>query len=128
MPGSHLQRKVTFRKILQGKFAFLFAILILVFLGRGAVLTYMKERESAKLAQSAKDKLFQLKARQNSLTEKINFLRTSEGIESELRSIYNVAKSGESVVLIIDSKTATTTLPPSKSWWQKIQAFFTTQK
>jgi histidinol-phosphate/aromatic aminotransferase/cobyric acid decarboxylase-like protein len=87
----------------------------------------MKERESAKLALDAQTQLTQLNNQQKDLNEKIAYLKTPEGTETELRGIYNAAKPGESVVLIIDPKNPTSTPVQQKSWWQKFLGFFTNQ-
>lgn len=104
---------------------FWLAILIIILLGRGAIMTFVKERETAKLAQDAQNRLVDLNNREKVLNEKISYLKTPEGTETELRGIYNAAKPGESVVLIIDGKASTTTNPQQKNWWQKIVSIFT---
>jgi len=118
------QPKTGFKNMMQSTPIFWLTILVIVLLGRGAVMTFIKERETAKLAQDAQNKLIDLNNREKVLNEKISYLKTPEGTETELRGIYNAAKPGESVVLIIDAKASTTTSPQQKTWWQKFFSFF----
>ena len=75
-------------------------------------------------AVDAGKKLLDLKNREKDLGQRIDYLKTEDGKETELRSIYNAAKPGESVVLIIDSKNSSTTAPKEKTWWQKFVSIF----
>ncbi len=120
----NLQRQFNWKNFTQSKIAFFVAIVVLVLLGRGAILTFIKEREVRLIASGAQNKLEGLKNRQEDLSEKINFLNTDEGKEMELRSVYNAARPGESAVLIVDSKNTTSTPKLQKTWWQKFLGFF----
>jgi len=61
---------------------------------------------AAKLSQAAAE-LEKLQARQSDLTEKVAYLSTDNGIESEIRTRYRAVKPGESVAVIVDdSQTA----------------------
>lgn len=128
MAKPNLQRnikpKMTFKNMFQSTPIFIISVVILILLGRGAIATVLKEIETARLVSDYQKKLQELKNKQVNLNKKIDFLQTSEGQESELRSIYNSAKPGESVVLIIDPKTNTTTPVTQKTWWQKFKEFF----
>ncbi len=103
---------------------FFASIVILIILGRGAVATYLKEKQSKVLAANAKERLEVLKNREQDLNQKIDFLSTDEGKEMELRSVYNAAKPGESAVLIVDNKNATATPKVKKTFWQKFRDLF----
>lgn len=122
--ASNLQRQFNWKNFTQSKIAFFVAIVILILLGRGAIITFLKAREVGLIAESTQSKLESLKNRQTELSEKINFLSTEEGKEMELRSIYNAALPGESVVLIVDNKNTTSTPKIQKTWWQKFLNFF----
>ncbi len=102
-------------------------LVVLIVLGRAAIGAYIKERESRRLAVDSQARLVELEERERELNEHINFLKTPEGVEAELRSRYSVAKPGETVVLIVDDRNATTTKPVKKSWWQKFISFFENQ-
>ncbi|MFZ3020285.1 MAG: hypothetical protein WA051_02065 [Minisyncoccia bacterium] len=121
----NIQPKMSFKNMMQSGPVFWLTVILIVSLGRGAILTFMKERETDKLAKDAQNKLSELSNREVELNEKIDYLKTPEGTETELRSIYNAAKPGESVVLIIDGKPATNTEIKEKTFWSKIVSFFT---
>ncbi len=120
----NIKPKISFKNMMQSGPVFWFTILIIILLGRGAILNFQKERETAKLATDAQNKLIELSNREKDLNGKINYLKTPEGTETELRSIYNAARPGESVVLIIDGKPATSVPTQEKTFWQKIKNFF----
>ncbi len=103
---------------------FWLSIIVLFFLARGAIITVVKERETARLADESKKKMLDLENRGNDLTQRIEYLKTPDGEEAELRALYNAARPDESVVLIVDSKSKIATTTERVSLWQKIKNIF----
>lgn len=84
------------------KTSLLILFLILIFTARGVVNVYAKERESKRELANVELQRSQLATRAASVRESGNRLKTPEGIESEIRSKFDVAKEGEGVIVIVD--------------------------
>lgn len=95
--------------------------LVTVLLARGAIALVAKERESAREALALDTKVTTLSEREKELTDEIDKLNTSAGVEEEIKSKYNVAEAGEHVAVIVDrpGKESTTT-PEEISWWKRL--------
>jgi cell division protein FtsB len=63
---------------------------------------FLKERETAKTKALVLDKMSALQAREKSLTESINQLKTEKGSEVLIRDKYQVVKPGEKMLVIVD--------------------------
>lgn len=63
---------------------------------------YWKERESGSLRMQAEAKLADLQERQEKLAEDIARLKTERGVEEILREQYQLAKSGEGLIIIVE--------------------------
>ncbi len=100
---------------------FIFFIIV-IFLVREVYDIYKKERMSAKSVASVEENYNDLKNRQNMLKSEIERLNTDKGIEEEIRSKFSVAKPGETVVVVIDNSSSTSTDSESveKGFWNKI--------
>ena len=112
------KRKV--RAILYHWATLIFLFVFVLFAIHSTWMVYSKKRESEVQKETALRNLTTLTARSTELDSKIEKLETPAGIEEEIRAKFNVAKEGESVVVIVpdQSKTATTTGPVG--FWQKI--------
>jgi cell division protein FtsB len=83
----------------------LIAVLLLVCIAialRGVWGVYKKSQESRVLKIEAEATLNDLKSREKELREDIASLKSDRGVEAELRERYDLAKEGESVVVIVD--------------------------
>ena len=87
---------------------------------------YQKERESRSLRADSEAQLADLKSRKAQLETDIAKLKTDRGMEAALREQYQLAKSGEGLIVIVDPPTpqpiATTStmmqwFQKSLSWW-----------
>ena len=85
---------------------------------------YQKQLQSERLLTLSKEQAQALNAREAELKAQIANLQTQEGMEAEIRSKFNVAKSGENVAIVLDSSTTDSTTTQSISFWQKIWNFF----
>ncbi len=85
---------------------------------------YQKQRESENLLRLAQVQSVELQKRDEELKTKIANMQTEQGMEEEIRSKFNVAKSGENVVVVLPSDDSTNTSTTTVSFWQKIVKFF----
>ncbi len=82
----------------------LLAILALVVLtGRGAWNIYQKARETGVNKRDVEARVRQLEERGSFLSREIDRLSTEVGVEREIRQRFNVKKSGEEVVIIVET-------------------------
>ncbi|MDQ3014243.1 MAG: septum formation initiator family protein [bacterium] len=119
------QEKKRFRRYLYSKGAVAILLVLVFFFGRASWGVYKKEQESGANAAQAQVSLKRLEDRQKILTDELNRLKTDEGIEEEIRSKFGVSKPGEQVVIIVEDKKATSTVPvPVPTWWEKVKGAF----
>ncbi|MDO8561498.1 MAG: septum formation initiator family protein, partial [bacterium] len=78
----------------------LFALVVVAISGVWKV--YRKEQESMTLRREAEIQLADLDKRRAQLEADIAKLKTSRGMEEVLREQYNLAKSGEQMIVIVD--------------------------
>ena len=98
------QRKRKIRKVLYSPGVILGLFLLLVLVSKATWGLYDKERESRKNLDRVEADLLALTVREEQLTKDIARLRTPEGIESEIREQFQVAKPGESMVILVEEK------------------------
>ena len=102
------------------------ALLVLtIVLIRGAAGVFLKERESARGVVALEAKVVDLEANKTRLEGEIARLKTTEGVNEEIKNKFNVAEPGEHVAIIIDrrgqaSETPTSTAPWYKRIWDAI--------
>lgn len=60
-----------------------------------------------------------LSVRERALTENITTLNTQRGKEAAIRTSFGVARSGERVIIVVPSHTATTT-KKTITWWHRV--------
>lgn len=82
---------------------FLLFVLIIV-AGRGLVSIYAKQMTSSEEMRLVEAKKAELEERHRSLTDKVSELNTTEGIEKEIRSKFDVVRPGEGVILVVDKE------------------------
>ena len=101
------------------------AVILLLFVAiavRGVWGVYNKSRESQVLKIEAEATLQDLQTREKELRADIANLKSDRGVEAELRERYDLAKEGESVVVIVDPpepppEPKPTTFQRFKSWF-----------
>lgn len=98
------QRKRKIRKMLYSRGVILGVFLLLVLVSKATWGLYDKERESRRNLDRVEADLLALTLREEQLTKDIARLRTPEGIESEIREQFQVAKPGESMVVLVEDK------------------------
>jgi len=103
----------------------LLAIILLFSLSK--TWTLYKTSEDARIkADDAAATLLSLEKRKTDLEQKVSFLKTERGQESEIREKFMVGKEGEGVILLVDQPPATTTevAIPEPSFWARFLNFF----
>lgn len=98
------QKKRKIRKILYSPIILLTLILLLVILIRGLFGVYKKAQLSARNLERERIELEKLISREKSLASSIDYLKTEQGIEDEIRTKFRVVKEGESVAVIVDKQ------------------------
>ena len=105
-----------------GKRLLLILLLALVIVAiSGVWKAYLKKQESLSLRKEAEVQLADLSKRKAQLEADITKLNTPRGMEEALREQYGLAKSGENVIIIVDSS-APAPVPetsPVMEWFQK---------
>ena len=121
------QERKKLRKILYAKTTLFVLFVVLVLVARGAwgvhqkALIAVSERNQALAAQN------ELQERAQELEASLAHLKSSQGIEEELRQKFTVAQPGESVVVIVDENDKTgknTEVSEGGSFWNSVLDFF----
>ncbi len=97
------QRKKKIRRFLYSPLSFVILLIFLVIIGKATWSVYAKEHESQKNLDRATAVLHDLETRQKQLGDKIEQLKTSEGVETEIREQFQMAKPGEKMVVMVES-------------------------
>jgi cell division protein FtsB len=86
---------------------------------------YNKNKQSNIRATQAKADLEKLTERKESLETNLANIKSTNGIEAELRDKFDVGKDGERLLVIIDKEIITQETQADVSWWgnlwQKLQ-------
>jgi cell division protein FtsB len=118
------QQKRKLRNILYNHW-FLGVLCLLVILSIHSIWSvYRKQIESENLLQLAKAQETELQDREKELRQKIDDLKTPQGLEAEIRSKFNVAKPDESVVVVLESTSTDSVATSTMSFWRKFFDFF----
>ncbi len=97
------QKKKKIRKILYSPVVLLLLAIILVLILRGFVGVYKKAKISAQSLERERIELDKLSSREKNLAASIDYLKTDQGIENEIRTKFRAVKDGEQVAVIIDN-------------------------
>ena len=121
------QERKKFRKILYSKITLAVLFFVLFWVVRGAWAIYQK----AEIARSERDiaarALAELEGRTTELKTSLARLKSTQGIEEEVRQKYTVARPGEEVVVVIDEnakKSNNSEVVAEKSLWQRFVSIF----
>ncbi len=89
----------------RSKLVLLFMLVLVVFLARGSMSTYFKERDSRIEVDRVMREKAELEKRYLVMSEQSEALKSDIGIESEIRSKFDVVKEGEGVIVIVEKDT-----------------------
>ena len=120
------QQKKKIRKVIYSK-AFLIVLLILiVVLAKATYEIYQKENLSSEDLSETQKEYDGLKTRQSMLNSEISKLKTDTGVEEEIRSKFDVAKPGETVVVVVGNNSSSTNDQngQNKGFWQSFLGWF----
>lgn len=116
-----------FKKRLYSKFVIFLLIIVIAVLARGTWGIFQKSRESDKKLEISQERLIELRKRQSAVASQIEILKTTTGVEEEIRTKYDVAKEGEHVIIIVqDDEPVEVKESPKglKGIWNKFTSIF----
>lgn len=116
------QRKKKIRKILYSPIILVVLGIVFILLSSGVWGVYTKAQLSAQNLEREKLEFEKLAIRQKNLASSIDYLKTEQGVENEIRTKFRAIKEGEQVVVIVDNQVATTseTATTSRSFWYTV--------
>lgn len=116
------------RNFLYSKVTILVMLFFVAMLVPGVYGIFKKVGESLKDRQAAERELADLEKREQMLVEKVNRSNTDRGLEEQIREKFNVAKEGESVIVLVEKPVvASTTVNEAsvfRAVWQKLKKAF----
>ena len=98
------QEKQKIKKRLYSKTSIVIVIIVVVFISRGVIGVYAKERDSRMELSLLEKRKAELSDRLARVSLNNDRLKTEEGIESEIRSKFDVVKPDEGVIVVVDEK------------------------
>lgn len=108
------QKKKRLRRILYNPFTLIFLAVITIFLLKGVWGVYQKKALSLETLEKERIELAKLEVREKNLAASLDYLKTEQGIESEIRSKFRAVKEGEKVAVIIEEQTPTSSATTTK--------------
>lgn len=123
----HEKRKL--KTLLYSKPAAYVLLAIALLLSWSVYERFEREREMATRRYELEEKLDTLHMQAATLEEEVIRLKSERGIEEELRNRFEVAKTGEKVIIVVGderevSATNTRLVPPSRGFFGRVGAFF----
>lgn len=113
------QEKRKIRRILYSRPSVIFLCILVLLLMRSVWSVYQKNAESGAKADIAALELAALRERKDELAGALFQIGTERGLEEEIRRKFQVAKPGESVVVIVDEASKKIEVQEQeKAWWQ----------
>ncbi|HEY4502205.1 MAG TPA: septum formation initiator family protein [Candidatus Paceibacterota bacterium] len=124
MTNFHQKRKL--KRFLYSPIVLIPLALVVFFLGVSVSNVYKKEQETRIRRDKQTAELRALEVRAEALQAELEKLSSERGVESEIRSKFEVAKENEHVIVIVDPEQETEdTAPPSAvPFWQKVLNWF----
>lgn len=98
-------------------------LILVVFVGLGVWKVFSKERESRALRVEAEIQEARLKEQADQLEAKTAQLKTDRGKEALLRDQYDVGRSGEGLIVIVEPP-APEPIAPEPTFLDKVRKFF----
>lgn len=121
------QERKKIRKILYSKVTIVILALVTVLVARGAWDIHQKAAIAAAERDEAARSLGDLEKRSQGLEASLAELKSSHGLEAEVRQKFTVAKPGEEVVVVVDEnakKSKNDGTPSEQGFWEKFLEFF----
>ena len=102
------QRKRNIRKFMYSPLVLIAMLVIFLILVSGVWGVYNKARISRLNLEREKTELAKLAVRQQKLSTSIEYLKTEQGVEDEIRTKFRAVRDGEKIAVIINTNTAST--------------------
>lgn len=98
------QRIKKIRKRIYSRTTFLVLCIITILIVKGTLGVIKKQKESEDDLLRARLYLKSLEKREAELSSSMSYLKTSQGVEREVRDKFSVARDGEEVILVIEEE------------------------
>ena len=119
------QQKWKMKTFLYSRWVRIVLCIIVVYSFYSTFQVYCKKVESEGDIDTVQQEFFTLSAKERDLDTHIENLQTAEGLESEIRSKYSVAKEREHVAVIVDDTHVSSSTPATnRGPWYGIKHFF----
>ena len=118
----HERRRL--KRTLYSKGVALLLLLLIFVLARGVWGVYSKEREAVRTAAQRAAELQELRAREVALAAELERVSTPRGVEGELREKYDLAKPGESMIVLIEPPAEKEKKTEVRGFWPWLKNFF----
>lgn len=118
------QERRKFRKIIYSKFSVVILIVLAILSIRAVWGVYEKYRISDQALLNSQSELSELLNRADRVSRGVARLGTSRGVEEEVRLKFPVAKSGETVIVLIDGQMSSTSSTTSSGLWRWLKNIF----
>ncbi len=97
-------RQNIWHKIIFSWITIIVLILIVILLTKGIIGMYGKNSNASIRAQDAQKDLLKIEERERILNKNLSRIKTSKGVEEELRRKFDVAREGEHLLVIVDKE------------------------
>jgi|SRR3989344_6163025 len=114
------------KRILYAPITIIVLMVLLVVLVRAAVGAYLTELRNREGAANIERDTQDLRSREQFLSDEIERLQSSRGVEEELRNKFPVVKEGESMVIIVEPEAENGVSPSNRSggFWRWLRGLF----
>lgn len=119
------QEKRKFKKLIYSKITLVLLLIIIALLLNAIWGMYIKQHTAITNFDKTAAVYDSLQTRQEMISSEIERLKTSVGIEEEIRQKYGLVKPGEEVIVMVGDNTASSSADSSSvGFWQKIKDWF----
>ncbi len=112
------------KRISSSPFALVVVVPVFLFVLKATWNIHRKVTASSDRLASTVSALEELEKRNTDLSQKVEYLSTDKGIESEIRTKFRATDDGEYVAVIVEDKkavsTSTTSIAKNKSLWSRL--------
>lgn len=99
-----LRKKSLWRSVVESKIATLFLVVLCVLVAFAVYGRFLVEREMATRLEESAAELRALESKRDALDRKVDRLSSDQGMEAEIRKNFDVAREGETVIILVDEK------------------------
>ncbi|MEK7184885.1 MAG: hypothetical protein AAB683_01990 [Patescibacteria group bacterium] len=117
------QRKKKIRKIIYSPISLILLSIVFILLVKGVIDVYKKEKLSINNLKQEQIEYEKLQVRKKTLNSSLEYLKTEQGIENEIRVKFRAVKEGEQVSVIVENilpTISTSTVKEIKGFWYNL--------